>query len=176
MSDRYRWQAANALAVAFAALGERRKSQQYVIAAHANPYSRQFPREQLLADAEVSIHNGMFEHALQVLTEAEEEDSSVFELRDRIVLFERVGKFSQAAELRQRLEAQRNKAFGDDQRAVEADDRATRSFSRAPSPAPSMDAPNISSTAPARQAGPNESELKTERDSGPADGDRTRNT
>lgn len=162
MSNRYRWQAANALAVAYAAFGKRPNSQRYVAAAHASPYSQLFASEQVLVDAEVSIHNGVFEDALVLLTQAEEGDSSVFLLRDRIVLLEFVGEFGRAAELRQRLEAQRNRSYGDDQKAAEAV-AFKRSTPRTPTPASPMDLPESSDSALAQKVSGNDTAVEAKK-------------
>lgn len=104
MSDRFRWHAAN---------GEVSRARRYANMAHGSIYARHFAADQALFDADVLIHRGQFDEARKLL-EIEHSDASVFDLRDRIILHERIGDFQRAAELRDQVAGLRRQAFGDD--------------------------------------------------------------
>lgn len=137
MSERYRWYASNVLALAHSLTGDLRKAERNITAAHRSTYAHLFHTEQTLFDVEVMIGRGNFGEAVNKLDEVDELPSSIFELRDRILLLERLGAFDRAAKLRRQIEKTREKAFGDDWHASDvrvepADEETVRRSSPKP--------------------------------------------
>ncbi len=113
VSERYRWNAANALALAYSAIGNLRLAQRMVQSARTSPYAKLLPAEQSLTDSELLIGAGDFRAAEAVLSKLDMEKATVFELRDQIVLLEKLGAYELADRARFQIEAKRALAFGD---------------------------------------------------------------
>lgn len=111
ISDRYRWHAANTLSLAHAAFGDARSALRHATEASRSPYASLFANQQLLFDAERQIYLGDIEAAKKSLAGLRSEWASSFNLRDEVMLRERLGLPS--ADLRALLWQRQTAAFGD---------------------------------------------------------------
>jgi hypothetical protein len=135
MSGRYYWYACNVLALGHAALGRNHLVDRYLSEAKASPYAQRFAEEQSLIDAERFVHQHRFAEALALVgSEANGFDGGFSTALDRIAVWERLGEFERAAELRKRIDRARKTVHGDDWAMVEDAGREEHTTQRPNSP------------------------------------------
>ncbi|GAA4160274.1 hypothetical protein GCM10022251_38120 [Phytohabitans flavus] len=113
ISERFRWNAANALAVSHAACGDDRKRDTFANEAQGSGYSRLFPNEQMLFDAEVALNLAQFDKALAMLDRIAVPDENIVRRRDIVLLYERLGAHEKALAHRVLLDERRGRSYGD---------------------------------------------------------------
>ncbi|SMF96821.1 hypothetical protein SAMN02949497_4232 [Methylomagnum ishizawai] len=119
ISERYRWHAANILSLAYAIIRDYKRSDKYATVARESAYARLFKTQQMLFNAEHLIHLGQFNKAFKILEAVEGPTTSVFDLRDLVLLLEKLGAYEKANLIRKRITDMRILAFGDDGRMAE---------------------------------------------------------
>lgn len=113
ISERYRWSAANALAVSHAAYGQSRKREFFASEARASRYAELFPNEQRLYAAEMALHLGEFPAALATLDQVDLADESLVRRREIVFLYERLGAYDRGLPHRRLIAGSRESAHGD---------------------------------------------------------------
>lgn len=96
VSERFRWRAFNALALAMSATGNDSEMKKFSECAKANVFAKVFDREQILFDAELAVIAGEFMKAGSKLDELEKSPLSMHQMSDVSYLYGKIGQHEKA--------------------------------------------------------------------------------
>ena len=114
MSERYEWEALNALILSDTALSEPKRISKYRKQLQENRYCILFPREQILYDIEVLIQNGEFDKARELINGVDTYEASPSELNELSFFYSKMGQYDDATSCKEMMIEKTKDYFGDE--------------------------------------------------------------